>query len=661
MAEEPKSPEEVGTRPSSPYSQRIESPVSLPGGRSSAAERRVGARRRYTPEERARLLREHEASGLSVEPFCAQHGIQPSTLHTWRQKARRGARGKSRVRLHRIYSPEERRAAVEAWSKSGLSAPDFAKLWGVSSASLRNWRRSWEIGGAKALEPKRQGRPKGEGRSQLPEPLQSEILRTKRRFPSFGLKKVRDFLKRFGGQSVSTGSVRKVLKSEGLHQPPVKRRKKKHAVVRRFERSKPGELWQTDITSFVLTRSRVRVYLTVFLDDFSRYVVAWQLATRQKSQLVCEALMEGVERFGKPKEVLSDQGRQYYAWRGKSDFQRLLVREGIQHVVSRTHHPQTLGKCERLWATINTELWERTQPQALGEARERLAHYFAHYNHFRPHQGIDGLVPADRFFKAEEALRQTLEARMERDELSAALAETPRESVYVFGQVGDQQVSLHGERGRIVLVTNDGVSKELALEDLGLPQKEKSDDGCEDGDGDGDGDGREGTAHTQGQETAGLPAAASGAGLGETPVGGGGPGGEGAGAPDLRGDSGDVVGEEESGGGGERAGAAAAAGVAAEPGGAGGYAGGPAQTTPGPGQGADHDAHERGRPARAEETDQRAGGGEQGSQGALGSPEDSPVRGGSAPAVSPAQTGGEEAWQEERGTPRPRDKRWGGS
>jgi hypothetical protein len=198
-------------------------------------------------------------------------------------------------------------------------------------------------------------------------------VRTKRRFPTFGLKKVRDFLRRFGGQSVSTGSVRKVLAAEGLHQPIQPARRRKREIIRRVERSKPGELWQTDITSYVLTRSRVRVYLTVFLDDFSRYVVSWSLATHQKSALVCEALMDGIERFGKPEEVLSDQGRQYFAWRGKSDFQRLLVREGIRHVVSRTHHPETLGKCERLWETIGTELWQRTQPQDLGEARAARA------------------------------------------------------------------------------------------------------------------------------------------------------------------------------------------------------------------------------------------------------------------------------------------------
>jgi len=46
-----------------------------------------------------------------------------------------------------------------------------------------------------------------------------------------------------------------------------------------------------------------------------------------------------MEKFGRPEEVLSDQGRQYFSWRGRSEFQRRLEREGVKHVVSRSHHP----------------------------------------------------------------------------------------------------------------------------------------------------------------------------------------------------------------------------------------------------------------------------------------------------------------------------------
>jgi len=188
------------------------------------------------------------------------------------------------------------------------------------------------------------------------------------------------------------------------------------------------------------------VYLVAFVDDFSRFIVSFGLSTQQRAELVIEALMDGVSRFGKPKEVLSDQGRQYFAWRGKSEFQKVLLREGIQHVVARAHHPETLGKCERLWETIGREFWERAKPQDLSDARERLAHFVAHYNFFRPHQGIGGLVPADRFFGAQEALRRAHEERLSACELDEAVREAPRKGVYLFGQIGDEQVALSGER-----------------------------------------------------------------------------------------------------------------------------------------------------------------------------------------------------------------------
>jgi hypothetical protein len=76
--------------------------------------------------------------------------------------------------------------------------------------------------------------------------------------------------------------------------------------------------------------------------------------------------------------------------------------------------------------------------------RKRGAPWFAHYNHVRPHQGIEGLVPADRFFSAEAALRTTMEARLARDELLLALEEMPR----------DQQLSLVGERAVYGLTRN---------------------------------------------------------------------------------------------------------------------------------------------------------------------------------------------------------------
>lgn len=213
------------------------------------------------------------------------------------------------------YSPEQRRQAVEAYLKSGLTQQEFAKVWGTSPGSLFNWVKAYKESGPKGLENtsylaagKKRG-PKG-----LPAPVKQEITEIKQQNPGFGFKKVQDFLYRFRGVKVSKGSVRKTLKEAEIPPLPMpKRRARRSKEVRRFERARPMQLWQTDITSFVLARHSTRVYLTVFMDDHSRYVVSWSLALKQTKEFVMETLLQGVQRFGKPEEVLTDQGRQYYS------------------------------------------------------------------------------------------------------------------------------------------------------------------------------------------------------------------------------------------------------------------------------------------------------------------------------------------------------------
>jgi transposase InsO family protein len=581
-----------GAEPPETLSKKIEYPESLPGGRSErGAAARSGrdsaGRRLYTAAERRELLAAFEASGSSVAEFCAAHGLRETTLYTWRK--REGAKPARRKTSGVTYTPEQRRSAVEAFARSGRTRAEFAALWGVSTTTLSTWLKRYEEEGPKGLETRRRAGP-GRPRT-IADRVRDEIAETKLRFPGFGARRVRDWLRRFRGVRVSAGTVQKTLTERALVTDSARpKRKRKKKPPRRFERARPMQLWQSDITSYVLTRHSARVYLVVFLDDRSRYVVSWSLCTHQRTEMVQECLLDGIARFGKPEEVLTDQGPQYHSWRGKSAFDKLLDREGIRHVVARTHHPQTLGKCERLWKTIGEELWERAKPQDLAEARERLAHYFAHYNHFRPHQGIDGLVPADRFFGADDAVRASLEEHMASDELRAALEDAPRQSLYLFGQIGDRQVSLHGERGRVVVRTEKGELCDLAMDRMGVERsetdKETNDDGRDDGSerterherGDertSEADAREPQAHA----LQGLPAPGD---RGARPVGAGEHGGEAQGPRDLHGDPGVLAGQGDQGPGRRASGGAAAAGVAALPAGPERHAGGtvaPAQDT----------------------------------------------------------------------------------
>jgi len=498
-----------------------------------------------------------------------------------KQKARKKRSGKKKKRTNRTYTPEERREAVESYLKSGMTKKAFSQVWGISDVTLYTWVAKYDKSGPKGLERKPHA---GKGKIRIAKAVRDEIVWAKRFFPDFGLKRVRDYLFRFRGVKVSEGSINKTLKAADIAPPPPKKKVKRKKKVRRFERSKPGSLWQSDITSYVLTRHGSRAYLTVFLDDCSRYVVSFALALHQKQDLVMEALLSGLDRFGKPKEILTDQGRQYYSWRGKSFFQKYLEKQGIRHVVARSHHPQTVGKCERLWKTVQEEYWSRAQPQEIDEAREGLTHFFAHYNHHRPHQGIDGLVPADRFFNAESEVRRALEKQHAENELRVALGERPRRGVYLVGQIGNRAVSLHGERGKLVIQSPDGEEERIDPKELGMPQEESDVRREERGEGE---QAASPAASAEGELQDAQESGDAGAGA----LGVGERGGEDDSTPCECGDPGDVARSGEPAGGGGAPGGAGSSGVAAVAAGADGDGGrslAPAEEPAG-GEGGDDD------------------------------------------------------------------------
>ena len=224
--------------------------------------------RSYGPEHKAAALRAFAASGRGMRAWCARQGLSTATLCAWRRAWSRGGidalrpRRRPRTptgRTHRQYTPEERRAGVEAYLRSGLTQGAFCGLWGVSVTTLARWLRAYRRHGPKGLERPWGGGRRGRKKQPLPEEVRRRIVETKRRSPFFGLRRVRDELARFFGVRVGLHRVREVVKEEGLETKVVKRRRRGPDKVRRFERSRPGELWQSDITSYVLARHSQRV------------------------------------------------------------------------------------------------------------------------------------------------------------------------------------------------------------------------------------------------------------------------------------------------------------------------------------------------------------------------------------------------------------------
>jgi transposase InsO family protein len=300
------------------------------------------------------------------------------------------------------------------------------------------WVDAYKRGGVDALMPQVRG-PVGApdaGRAAK----EQAVVGLRKEHPEYGTRRIRDLLARFETLGVSETQVRDILHEAGLIEARVLTGPREHPP-RRFERAEPNQLWQSDIFTFLL-RKHERLYLTAFLDDHSRYICSFALAHHQKSGLVMEALGRAIADYGVPREILTDQGRQYTVWRGETEFEEELRKHGIRHVKSRPQHPQTMGKIERFWKTLWDEFLSRTVFADYADCHRRIGLFVSAYNFQRPHQALGGLVPADRFFRMAPQVRAAIEKNIADNALRLAHEQPTRKPFYLVGRLGDRDLSI---------------------------------------------------------------------------------------------------------------------------------------------------------------------------------------------------------------------------
>ena len=74
-------------------------------------------------------------------------------------------------------------------------------------------------------------------------------------------------------------------------------------------------------------------------------------------------------------------------------FERMLLELGIKHRDTRPYRPQTNGKVERFWRTLNDDPIDGTTFASLAEFQDELAQALLYYNEVRPHQALEGTPP----------------------------------------------------------------------------------------------------------------------------------------------------------------------------------------------------------------------------------------------------------------------------
>lgn len=330
------------------------------------------------------------------------------------------------------YSQQQKLSILESSKKLGIKKA--AEVAGVHYTSVYNWRHQYKALGKDAFlahQPKYPGR----GSKQITEKQEKAILNTWQQNPGFGPGQVRNQLRR-QGETISVRTVRAVMQANGYQH---NRRKRNSEKPHRFEASRPLELVQIDILEFFI--NKLKVYLILMLDDFSRFIYGFRLLTETSTDAIIELVRQSIDRYGKMQEILTDRGFVFFSWRGINRFERYLQNEGIDHTHARPHHPQTLGKVEACNRRIKSELFDQQHFAGVDEAQIAIERYVENYNYRRTHQGIGGLlVPAERFHgRTQQAMPHGIEAlfaggEIERSIFSLVAGPGGRLTLQIMGQ-----------------------------------------------------------------------------------------------------------------------------------------------------------------------------------------------------------------------------------
>lgn len=135
------------------------------------------------------------------------------------------------------------------------------------------------------------------------------------------------------------------------------------------------------------------MYLVVFMDWFSRYILSWELSDSLRSEFCLEAAEKAL-KIHVPDIVNFDQGTQF------TDLEMIGLWQNYKTRISMDHR----GRCfdniftERFWRSLKYEEVYLKEYTCSQEARESIGAYITKYDNIRLHQALLYKTPKEVYF-----------------------------------------------------------------------------------------------------------------------------------------------------------------------------------------------------------------------------------------------------------------------
>jgi putative transposase len=265
---------------------------------------------------------------------------------------------------------------IKEKTKEILSTNDIALLQNVSESRIRQIWCHYRIAKTVPIL----GKPGRPSRIITNEEI-SAVIGTYKEYPCSAVV-LETILDNRHGIKIPHNRIHKILKDHRLASDDSNKQRRRKWV--KYERKHSMSLWHTDW--YLIDDDRWRgKWLIAYLDDASRFVVGYGMFDESTTYNAISVLDDCIARYGKPLEILTDHGSQFYANSCEikaaaiSTFQRYLVGRKINHILGRVHHPQTNGKIERFYETFQSKI----------EHFNSMEEFVTWYNTKRPHMSLN--------------------------------------------------------------------------------------------------------------------------------------------------------------------------------------------------------------------------------------------------------------------------------
>ena len=242
---------------------------------------------------------------------------------------------------------------------------------------------------------------------------EKRILAVAKEYPDLSSRQLSAWITDHEGFAVSESTVYRILRREGL----VKRQEIQPTAADEYHTrtTRPHQMWATDASYFKVVGWGY-YYLVTVMDDYSRFILGWNLQKDMSANSLIEVVQAAVEATGMTEvpvenrtKLLSDNGSGYVS-RAFRDYLHLV---GIGHILAAPYHPQTNGKVERYQQSLKREV-NQLPYELPGHLEKAIADFVDYYNYRRYHKALGNVTPADVLYgRREEILQRRKEVQIQ--------------------------------------------------------------------------------------------------------------------------------------------------------------------------------------------------------------------------------------------------------